>query len=77
MYQAAGKAEPLLHAARKRIHIKLLFVRQIYDFQQIIDHASTLFIGNPICSSVKIHILRHFQVIVHPEEIRHVANPFP
>ena len=71
------QTEALLHASRKPVHEKVLFIFQPHLFQKRMAARPRLQPRNSVAGCKKFHIFRYFQVIIYSEEIRHIADPPP
>ena len=75
--QRVRQAQPLLHAARQRIHIGVLFVAQVHKVQQLRSHARALGLAKAVAPGVKIQVFPAFQMVVHAEEVGHIPHQLP
>ena len=75
--QAARQAKPLLHAPGQRVDIFVFPVLQLHQFQQLGSHPFPVGRADPIAAGVEVQVFPAGQVVVHAEEIRHVAHQSP
>ena len=77
MDQRSGHTKPLFHTSGERIHKCLFFVGEIHQLQKIIRNLPDIPGTHAVHGTVKVHILPHFQIVIHPKEIRHIADLLP
>ena len=74
MNQGPGQAQSLLHAPGQSVHEEIQLILQPHLLQQGRVSLPCHQAAYVVAGRKEFHVLRHGQVIVHPEEIRHIAN---
>ena len=72
--QRPRQAQALLHAARQPVHIGLALVRQCGQSEQPVNPAPPVLRADAHAARIQIEVLPRLQVVVHAEEIRHIAH---
>ena len=75
--QRVGQAEPLAHAARKRLDVCGPLVGEADDLEQLADHACAARGRNAVAAREEVEVLPDTQVVVDAVEVGHIADPAP
>lgn len=72
--QRFGQAQTLLHAATETFDVRGALVRQVGQFQHVIDDRFALIGRDFVSSGEKVEVFPHFHVVVNAEKIGHIAD---
>ena len=70
----AGKAQALRLAARESVGVSVAFEIEIDQFELFVADLPSLGSADAICGSEEFEVLDHLHIVVHAEEIGHVAD---
>ena len=72
--EGAGQAEALLHTPAERLDVGVAFRAQVYQGQQVVNHARAGGSGDVVAGGEEVEILPDLHVVVDAEEVGHVAD---
>src|SRR5439155_1111263 len=74
VYEHAGQAEALLHAAREGIDEGILLVFEVGQFEHILDDFAAMSSGDAIGAGEEFEVFADFEIFIDAEGIGHVAD---
>lgn len=74
MDEHAGEPEALLHAAAEGADDGAAFFGEADEFEHVVDGFLTLLGRDAVAGTEEVEVLGDFHVLVHPEEVGHVAD---
>ena len=72
--EGVGQAQPLLHAARQGLDVRVALVAQVDQLQEVADHPPTGGRRDAVAASEEVEVLPDLHVVVDPECVRHEAE---
>ncbi len=74
MDERVREAQPLAHAARERLDVRLALVRETDDLEQLADHRRSPGGGDAVAAGEEVEVLPDAKVVVDAVEVGHVAD---
>ena len=74
MQQHPCQGEPLFHASRQRLDLRIDFVSQICQFEDIVHQLGSRFHWQSIRGREEMQVFSGGQVFIHAEKIGHVTH---
>ena len=74
MQQRPRQAQPLGHATREAGDQGIALVGQVHQLEHLLADLSPGGALDPVGRGEELEILNHFHIVIHTEEVRHVAD---
>jgi hypothetical protein len=69
--ERVGEAQPLLHAARQRLDVRIALAGEVDEVEQVADHPPPVRGRDAIAAPEEVEVLPDLHVVIDAERIRH------
>ena len=69
--ERVGEAQPLLHAARQALDVRVALGPEVHQLQEVADHPPPALGRDAVAAGEEVQVLPDLHVVVDPEAVRH------